>query len=1706
MAKSSKKKNRKLRRQVRKTIGALFMASAIAVAAIPVQDVSALDYPATNDTTAKIKVLNYNNSAMASTDYESLSSYTNGYTSGITLDSTSMTANVESYLKSTVPLVPEQTKDGKNTPIYTTPDGMFQFAFVKPNANAANEVAIILGADVTQLPNNYLEIPDSVDAYKKYTANSTSSGYCAVNKEGEYLYYSAQTQKTDESGQPLYKVPTFNSGKGPDGEITEGQQIYEWPENRLTPKRDGSGAITGYVYSRQYQTQPTPIPDSSPDVTTPPSETVTEEYPAEPIMVESRTPCYWDDYSKWGSLPDSELYYWTNSSDTNIKLDDISKFTQTTVQNKQRLRDAQVQYIGRQYLTAGDNGDEWKIKGTVDDTAPNNGVFAGKGQIVTLKVGDHLLGIGDYAFYGCTGLNSVTLGNGLSTIGNYAFADCINLIECNMQINSQITAIGAYAFADCQALKSIVIPVNVRAICDYAFAGCSGMTDIDLCGNGQNVALNVIGYKAFADCTSLTSLTFPATYRDYEKGIIGGSDSAQKTGQGVAISCIEGCTSLQYIKVQNSDFTFVESAHDQKLSCNIGVFISKLPESFYFEGPESDSSQIHIMAKEHSAAFKYLDKDEYEKVLWCPETEYNDTTGDVKDGTGHQLTFVVDSSNRLINMEIPEECGIVEIPANIGPFGVETIGSNSFQNNCFLTKIKIPSTVKYIEANAFKGCHNLKNVIFSSPVNIVSIGSKAFDTQNVGLHKTGCENRDYQNGTPELSFTGEISPDCVPFQYAMDAGNNINVGSQPRTYITYYSGWPTNLTVRYNQDTDKNELIDYPKWEELANYAASWPKSSADSSLTPNPNAVTYPDLTDDYAKAAASAVQAYNDPNSRPTQDQMDIINSALNINLPAGIESIKHGIFSDIDLVEQLDYEEDKFTGPNTDITDLEDGQTAYNGKVYNYRNTKIESITMNTVEELEPYTFAGCESLTGFYMSGGDSIDDYVFYDCNKLTNVEVAPSVTELGTRPFGGCTSLTYVGFGDSSNFICENGIIFGLAGGAKNSIVECLEARGRNVGSYAVGPDELTGITSIAKEAFMNCAEIGRVDLSTSSIEEIPEGAFRGTTTMTEAIIPDTVGSVEKGSFWDSGVRLVRWWGNPAIIAQNAFRNYAQYNTPEGQVVKAITFQCLEGGTVDRYAKAALNPYINPEYGDVYLTYHVYFWDYPDYPSTAQKELFYQTDVKGGDDAVPPTETPAPKGGKIFRGWSDYTNISKDTDVYPSYDDDVFTVTFLCSACGQQLGEVQFIEAGKSAKAPEPHDHTEDMGISFTGWTPDYHDIEKNTTIFAGYSDSSNNMHTVTFYDEDGVTVIASYPVLDGATVYPPQAPVKSGKTFDGWKPSIFTNITRDSDFFASYIPSSGSGSGGSGSGGSGSGSSSKASASPSASPSATPGVTKYTVSVSGGSGSGQYAAGEIVAVNAYFMGSGQNFDKWTTSTAGVGFANANASSTTFTMPAANVAITATYTTGGGTPAANNSGGGSSSGGGNSGNNNGTSVQVTRPGISNEGLAGATVSGSTDNFIVKVTEDQNATNAVVAALQARYGDISRIKYLPMDISLYDSTGRTKIADTGGISVNLTLPIPDDLVQYAGNNKVAAITNGSMEDLNVRFTTVDGVSCVNFTATHFSPYVIYVDTANLTASTIDASPKTGDPIHPKWFLAMGMACISLILFFKRDKVAVKAKTA
>ena len=207
-------------------------------------------------------------------------------------------------------------------------------------------------------------------------------------------------------------------------------------------------------------------------------------------------------------------------------------------------------------------------------------------------------------------------------------------------------------------------------------------------------------------------------------------------------------------------------------------------------------------------------------------------------------------------------------------------------------------------------------------------------------------------------------------------------------------------------------------------------------------------------------------------------------------------------------------------------------------------------------------------------------------------------------------------------------------------------------------------------------------------------------------------------------------------------------------------------------------------------------------------------------------------------------------------------------------------------------------------------------------------------------------------------------------------------------------------------------------------------------------------------------------------------------------------------------GSGSGSGSGKKGSGN-ASVISTTGGITDTGKISATVNGSSDNYVIKITQTQEADEMGLAALHNKYGeDISPIRYLPFDISLYDSTGTNKISPVPeGVSVTITMPIPDDLAIYGGNAKIACTTGGVLDVMTPRFTVISGVPCMTFTCTHFSPYMIWVDTANLTEAGIsDMTPKTADGIHPKWFLCFGLAAIAVVMFLKKDPEEYLRKAA
>ena len=78
--------------------------------------------------------------------------------------------------------------------------------------------------------------------------------------------------------------------------------------------------------------------------------------------------------------------------------------------------------------------------------------------------------IGDHAFYGCSGLTSVTIPDSVTSIGDSAFSGCSGLTS--VTIPDSVTSIGRSVFSSCNNLTNVTIPDSVEAIAPTAFDGC----------------------------------------------------------------------------------------------------------------------------------------------------------------------------------------------------------------------------------------------------------------------------------------------------------------------------------------------------------------------------------------------------------------------------------------------------------------------------------------------------------------------------------------------------------------------------------------------------------------------------------------------------------------------------------------------------------------------------------------------------------------------------------------------------------------------------------------------------------------------------------------------------------------------------------------------------------------------------------------------------------------------------------------------------------------------------------------------------------------------------------------------------------------------------------------------------------------------------------------------------------------------------------
>ena len=189
-------------------------------------------------------------------------------------------------------------------------------------------------------------------------------------------------------------------------------------------------------------------------------------------------------------------------------------------------------------------------------------------------------------------------------------------------------------------------------------------------------------------------------------------------------------------------------------------------------------------------------------------------------------------------------------------------------------------------------------------------------------------------------------------------------------------------------------------------------------------------------------------------------------------------------------------------------------------------------------------------------------------------------------------------------------------------------------------------------------------------------------------------------------------------------------------------------------------------------------------------------------------------------------------------------------------------------------------------------------------------------------------------------------------------------------------------------------------------------------------------------------------------------------------------------------------------------VSVTNPSITEKDLISAYLSDNNNDYLFVAGKEDTSEKLLSDTVAQTYGAIPENGLFTMDLSLIDKNGQIPVTKLGKERLTVTVPVPEKM-----NGQELCIVclddNNQLELEFCRYITVDGVTCVQFEAKHFSPYGIYAAQGKLAENiavksgdfsgngALDQTPDTGDSVSPKWVLFAGLLAGALYLFLKKD---------
>lgn len=414
---------------------------------------------------------------------------------------------------------------------------------------------------------------------------------------------------------------------------------------------------------------------------------------------------------------------------------------------------------------------------TRNEAQPNT---TDKTNIVSVKIGDCVSTIEEWAFNGCSGMTSVHIGTGVTSIGSAAFGNCSGLTSMTILAETPPTIDGfvfggtsnCKFYVPCKSLEKYrtadvwsYFPYRIKPIEDDCIdtlstkfkATYSDNRTYELdCNNDSTLkssesrpdgydsktmvsseigdCVNVIGSRTFQDCSGLTTVHIGNGVTEIQECAFSGCTGLKSIDipnnvKIIGFQAFQSCSGLTSVHIGTGVTEIKGYAFGWCTGLKSITILAETPPTLSGKPFYVIECPIYVPCKSFE---KYRTADGWEEVVWrinpieddCITTIGNKFNATYSDGISRKV--YCNNNSTLTRTEVQPDYYIDKttmVSADIGDC-VNEIGDSAFYQCSGLTSVHIGTDVTNIGRSALRNCSSLTSITI--PSGVISIGDYAF--------------------------------------------------------------------------------------------------------------------------------------------------------------------------------------------------------------------------------------------------------------------------------------------------------------------------------------------------------------------------------------------------------------------------------------------------------------------------------------------------------------------------------------------------------------------------------------------------------------------------------------------------------------------------------------------------------------------------------------------------------------------------------------------------------------------------------------------------------------------------------------------------------------------------------------------------------------------------------------------------------------------